>query len=72
MGGGHYTAYAKNKDNGKWHQFDDSHVSSTTESRVKASSAYVLFYQRKDTVVNPPANQSTSTTTNDNSEEDSS
>jgi ubiquitin C-terminal hydrolase len=25
-GGGHYTAHARCESNGKWHEFDDSHV----------------------------------------------
>jgi ubiquitin carboxyl-terminal hydrolase 4/11 len=27
MGGGHYTAYAKSRVNGKWYNFDDSYAS---------------------------------------------
>jgi len=46
MGGGHYTAYAKNFRNGKWYTFDDSHVSETSVTRVATPSAYVLFYKR--------------------------
>ncbi|XP_064399096.1 ubiquitin carboxyl-terminal hydrolase 4-like [Halichondria panicea] len=48
MGGGHYTAYAKNKNNKKWYNFDDSHVSETTEDRLVSSAAYVLYYRRRD------------------------
>lgn len=47
MGGGHYTAYAKNFRNGQWYTLDDSHVSETSVSRVVTPSAYVLFYQKK-------------------------
>ena len=50
MGGGHYTAFCKNKITGKWHTFDDSHVSEMSEDRVCSSSAYVLFYRRRDTI----------------------
>ncbi|ETE62586.1 Ubiquitin carboxyl-terminal hydrolase 15, partial [Ophiophagus hannah] len=65
MGGGHYTAFAKNKDDGKWYYFDDSSVSTASEEQIVASisfqkkkaelqsnskAAYVLFYQRKDTI----------------------
>ncbi|XP_066523430.1 ubiquitin carboxyl-terminal hydrolase 15-like isoform X2 [Hoplias malabaricus] len=50
MGGGHYTAYAKNKDDGKWYNFDDSIVSPVSEDQIVSKAAYVLFYQRQDTV----------------------
>uniref|UniRef100_A0A8B9L7F6 Ubiquitin carboxyl-terminal hydrolase n=1 Tax=Astyanax mexicanus TaxID=7994 RepID=A0A8B9L7F6_ASTMX len=48
MGGGHYTAYAKNKADGKWYYFDDSSVSSASEDQIVTKAAYVLFYQRRD------------------------
>ncbi|EMP31928.1 Ubiquitin carboxyl-terminal hydrolase 15 [Chelonia mydas] len=48
MGGGHYTAFAKNKDDGKWYYFDDSSVSTASEDQIVAT--YVLFYQRQDTI----------------------
>ncbi|KAL2102270.1 hypothetical protein ACEWY4_001438 [Coilia grayii] len=50
MGGGHYTAYAKNKDDDKWYYFDDSSVSPASEDQIVSKAAYVLFYQRQDTV----------------------
>uniref|UniRef100_A0A674DP51 Ubiquitin carboxyl-terminal hydrolase n=1 Tax=Salmo trutta TaxID=8032 RepID=A0A674DP51_SALTR len=49
MGGGHYTAYAKNKDDDKWYNFDDSSVSPANKDQI-SKAAYVLFYQRQDTV----------------------
>ncbi|KAI9095548.1 hypothetical protein DFS34DRAFT_626379 [Phlyctochytrium arcticum] len=52
LGGGHYTACAKNPLDDQWYLFDDSHVSKTTEEHVMSSGAYLLFYQRKS-----PANQ---------------
>lgn len=48
MGGGHYTAYGKNKDTGQWYYFDDSSVSSAIEDNIVSKAAYVLFYQRRD------------------------
>ncbi|XP_048012802.1 ubiquitin carboxyl-terminal hydrolase 15-like isoform X1 [Megalobrama amblycephala] len=50
MGGGHYTAYAQNKEDHKWYNFDDSSVSPTGEEQIVSKAAYVLFYQRQDTV----------------------
>ncbi|XP_074952299.1 ubiquitin carboxyl-terminal hydrolase 4 isoform X2 [Phalacrocorax aristotelis] len=58
MGVGHYTAYAKNKVNGKWYYFDDSSVSVASEDQIVTKAAYVLFYQRRNseehTAPSPP------------------
>jgi ubiquitin C-terminal hydrolase len=48
LGGGHYTAFALNAKNGKWYHFDDDRVAETSESKVLTSSAYMLFYKRRD------------------------
>lgn len=48
LGGGHYTAYAKNNNDGRWHSFDDSYVSDISEDNVISKSAYVLIYQQKE------------------------
>jgi ubiquitin carboxyl-terminal hydrolase 4/11/15 len=46
LGGGHYTAYAKNILNEKWYLFDDSSVHEVRDlSRMISSNAYVLFYK---------------------------
>uniref|UniRef100_A0A8C2XVB4 Ubiquitin carboxyl-terminal hydrolase n=1 Tax=Cyclopterus lumpus TaxID=8103 RepID=A0A8C2XVB4_CYCLU len=37
MGGGHYMAYGKNKDDGKWYNFDDSSVSPVNEDQIVVS-----------------------------------
>ncbi|RXN00213.1 Ubiquitin carboxyl-terminal hydrolase 15 [Acipenser ruthenus] len=50
MGGGHYTAFAKSKDDDKWYYFDDSSVSTASEEQIVSKAAYVLFYQRQDTI----------------------
>ncbi|XP_030197526.1 ubiquitin carboxyl-terminal hydrolase 15 isoform X4 [Gadus morhua] len=50
MGGGHYTAYAKNKEDMKWYNFDDSSVSPANHDQIVSKAGYVLFYQRQDTV----------------------
>ncbi|TPX51593.1 hypothetical protein SeLEV6574_g00210 [Synchytrium endobioticum] len=47
MGGGHYTAYAKNPIDGQWYHFDDSSVSKTSEDNVVTTAAYLVFYQRR-------------------------
>ncbi|CAL1578173.1 unnamed protein product [Knipowitschia caucasica] len=58
MGGGHYTAYGKNKMDGKWYYFDDSSVSSASEDQIVTKAAYVLFYQRRDLDDGPKASAS--------------
>lgn len=48
MGGGHYTAFAKNFEDGGWYKFDDSSVTSVRDtSRMITSHAYLLFYRRR-------------------------
>ncbi|KAI9706753.1 MAG: CSN-associated deubiquitinating enzyme Ubp12 [Bogoriella megaspora] len=47
LGGGHYTAYAKNFYDDKWYDYNDSIVSSTAPQTVVSSSAYLLFYRRR-------------------------
>lgn len=49
LGGGHYTAYAKNSSDSRWYYFDDSRVTETSPERGIASSAYLLFYMRRTT-----------------------
>ena len=46
-GGGHYTAVCKNYD-GNWYSYNDSSCSRTSASNVASSSAYVLFYRRRN------------------------
>ena len=46
MGGGHYTAHAKNE--GRWMHFDDSTVTEVRPSEVQSAAAYVLFYKRRE------------------------
>lgn len=48
LGGGHYTAFAKNKDDNVWYHFNDSSCKKVDESQIKSSAAYVLFYQLKN------------------------
>jgi len=47
MGGGHYTAYAKNLDNKQWYHLDDSRTTKVNNvDQVISSSAYVLYYYK--------------------------
>uniref|UniRef100_M4BJ68 USP domain-containing protein n=1 Tax=Hyaloperonospora arabidopsidis (strain Emoy2) TaxID=559515 RepID=M4BJ68_HYAAE len=50
LGGGHYTAVAKNPENKRWFNFNDSHTSQTSAENAVSSRAYVLFYIRRDQV----------------------
>lgn len=48
---GHYTAYAKNFESGKWYDFNDSSVSALSrdpENEVVSNAAYVIYYVRRD------------------------
>ncbi|CAF4316324.1 unnamed protein product [Rotaria sp. Silwood2] len=47
LGGGHYTAYAKNCNDKKWHVFNDSYVSEIYQDRIISEDAYVLIYQQQ-------------------------
>lgn len=44
-GGGHYFAYCKDSD-GKWRQYNDSHVSDISDDKVITKDAYCLAYER--------------------------
>eukprot|EP01119_Soliformovum_irregulare_P021714 TRINITY_DN7289_c0_g1_i3.p1 TRINITY_DN7289_c0_g1~~TRINITY_DN7289_c0_g1_i3.p1 ORF type:complete len:1084 (-),score=332.05 TRINITY_DN7289_c0_g1_i3:3-3011(-) len=46
LGGGHYTAFAKNFENGKWYSYNDSSCYEIDEKRIFTSDAYLLFYIR--------------------------
>ncbi|KAL2141134.1 hypothetical protein VTI28DRAFT_2759 [Corynascus sepedonium] len=51
LGGGHYTAFAKNFVDGEWYEYNDSSVSKQNDtSRVVTSAAYLLFYRRRSDV----------------------
>ncbi|XP_029282373.1 ubiquitin carboxyl-terminal hydrolase 11 [Cottoperca gobio] len=47
---GHYTSYARHKDNGQWYYFDDSKVTYAREDQIVTNAAYVLFYHRQDKI----------------------
>ncbi|KAL2024662.1 hypothetical protein VTK56DRAFT_6863 [Thermocarpiscus australiensis] len=51
LGGGHYTAFAKNFIDGEWYEYNDAQVSKPTDkSRLVTSAAYLLFYRRRSEV----------------------
>ena len=45
--GGHYTANIKNP-NGKWYNFNDTHVNEILENKVITPYTYCLFYRKKN------------------------
>ena len=48
LGGGHYTAFARNRYDDEWYNFDDNHVTKITETNtILTSAAYVLFYKKR-------------------------
>ncbi|XP_057356857.1 ubiquitin carboxyl-terminal hydrolase 43-like isoform X3 [Manis pentadactyla] len=48
--GGHYTAYCRNSLNGQWYSFDDSTVEPLLEDEVNTRGAYILFYQKRNSI----------------------
>ncbi|KAF8861355.1 UCH-domain-containing protein [Acephala macrosclerotiorum] len=51
LGGGHYTAFAKNFHDGEWWEYNDSSTSKQKDhTRVVSASAYLLFYRRRSDV----------------------
>ncbi|KAH0556058.1 hypothetical protein GP486_006003, partial [Trichoglossum hirsutum] len=47
LGGGHYTAIAKNFFDGQWYEYNDSSVSRKTPESAVTAAAYLLFYRRR-------------------------
>ncbi|WVO17141.1 hypothetical protein L204_104832 [Cryptococcus depauperatus] len=47
LGGGHYTAFCRNRVDGCWYNYDDSRVSPADASQVQSRAAYLLFYRRR-------------------------
>ncbi|KAI5859320.1 UCH-domain-containing protein [Durotheca rogersii] len=50
LGGGHYTAHAKNFLDGKWYTCNDSIVNEASTDRIVDSAAYLLFYRRRSEI----------------------
>lgn len=48
MSGGHYTAYCKNPTDLQWYLYDDTRVEKMIPDKVISSSAYLLFYVRRN------------------------
>lgn len=55
LGGGHYTAFARNRNDGKWYLFNDSSCQEVGARDVRGNSAYVLFYERIDQAIPLPS-----------------
>ncbi|XP_069557346.1 ubiquitin carboxyl-terminal hydrolase 43 [Brachyistius frenatus] len=60
MHGGHYTAFCRNSVDGQWYSYDDSSAEPVPEVEVCTRGAYILFYQRRNTI--PPWSASSSVT----------
>ncbi|XP_044201686.1 ubiquitin carboxyl-terminal hydrolase 43a isoform X1 [Thunnus albacares] len=58
MHGGHYTAYCRNSVDSQWYSYDDSSVDLVPEEEICTRGAYILFYQRRNTI--PPWSASSS------------
>lgn len=50
MHGGHYTAFCRNSVDGQWYSYDDSSAEPVPEAEVCTRGAYILFYQRRNTI----------------------
>ncbi|XP_036308087.1 ubiquitin carboxyl-terminal hydrolase 43 isoform X3 [Pipistrellus kuhlii] len=48
--GGHYTAYCRNSLDGQWYSYDDSTVEPLPEAEVITRGAYILFYQKQNSI----------------------
>jgi len=46
LGGGHYYAMCQNAVDGKWREYNDTHVREVTESELLKQKPYCLFYRR--------------------------
>ncbi|KAF2674089.1 UCH-domain-containing protein [Microthyrium microscopicum] len=55
MGGGHYTAYAKNFVDDEWYEYNDASVHKIQPHSTVTKAAYLLFYRRRqDDPLGPP------------------
>lgn len=51
-------AFCRNSVDGQWYSYDDSSVEAVPEAEVCTRGAYILFYQRRNTI--PPWSASSS------------
>ncbi|KAK6362297.1 Ubiquitin carboxyl-terminal hydrolase 15 [Orbilia blumenaviensis] len=51
LGGGHYTANARNWVDKKWYYFDDSSARQTPATSINGSAAYLVFYRRRSSSI---------------------
>lgn len=54
------SAYCRNSVDGQWYSYDDSSAEPVPEAEVCTRGAYILFYQRRNTI--PPWSASSSVT----------
>jgi len=47
LGGGHYTAFAQNKQDQHWYCFDDSSVTRKKPADICTAAAYVMFFKKR-------------------------
>ena len=48
INGGHYTADCFNSETQEWYNYNDANVTLVDKPRTESSSAYILFYQQRD------------------------
>ncbi|KAE9413545.1 hypothetical protein Angca_005155 [Angiostrongylus cantonensis] len=48
---GHYLAYCRNEIDGNWYEYDDNMLTKLDSAHVLAKEAYVLFYQKRPSVL---------------------
>eukprot|EP00698_Gefionella_okellyi_P005035 TRINITY_DN1462_c0_g1_i1.p1 TRINITY_DN1462_c0_g1~~TRINITY_DN1462_c0_g1_i1.p1 ORF type:complete len:1032 (-),score=235.43 TRINITY_DN1462_c0_g1_i1:78-2807(-) len=56
-GGGHYTAYCRNRVDNNWYYYDDTDVVRVEAQAVQTPAAYVLFYRRRDAAAPAPLSE---------------
>lgn len=71
LNGGHYTAFALNKEDSRWYDFSDDRVSAVdSDTDLVTAAAYVLFYQRRGAGVEESGDSDGATTSPKSSEDE--